>query len=282
MDELLKQPTMERHVPDVNAAVERYVANKRAKQETINEYLDCIEDFLSPAAPLQVAFNPSSSLADAAARSMNASPAPGGPTTQMLAATRPGGGESLLGPGIIKRDPMHHLAHDEVALPPAIAAIKSEALAALSPLPPPTPPVPVPAPAPAPVPAPAQQTSTAGASNGTSEGEGEGVPAAKRQRRETVGSQLLGALSQELGLTSPQVDALSGQKEFIKADREIVQQCIRLIKELRSRVSEHVKTSQGITDGLRRILTPVQVAKFLMWVEKHQKSMDMLNSMLAE
>jgi len=89
-------------------------------------------------------------------------------------------------------------------------------------------------------------------------------------------------MSQELGLTGPQVDALSGQKEFIKADREIVQQCIQLIKSLRSKVSEHVKTSQGITDGLRRILTPVQVAKFLMWVEKNQRSMDMLNSMLAE
>ena len=35
---------------------------------------------------------------------------------------------------------------------------------------------------------------------------------------------------------------------------------------------------QGITDGLRKILTPQQIAKFLMWVEKNHKSMDILNS----
>ena len=32
----------------------RYVANKRAQQRTVNEFLDSIEDILSPAAPLQV------------------------------------------------------------------------------------------------------------------------------------------------------------------------------------------------------------------------------------
>lgn len=92
----------------------------------------------------------------------------------------------------------------------------------------------------------------------------------------------MGKLSMELGLTGPQVDALSAQKEFIRSDRELVQGCVLLIRDLRKKVAEHVKTSQGITDGLRRILTPVQVAKFLVWVERNQKSMDLLNSMLAD
>ena len=92
----------------------------------------------------------------------------------------------------------------------------------------------------------------------------------------------MGKLSLELGLTGPQVDALSAQKEFIRADRELVLSCVKLIRDLRKKVAEHVKTSQGITDGLRRILTPVQVAKFLVWVEKNQRSMDLLNSMLAD
>ena len=106
------------------------------------------------------------------------------------------------------------------------------------------------------------------------------TPNTKRQRRDSVGAQLLDALSFELGLTSTQVDALSGQKELIHSDREIKGKCLQLIGELRSRVSEQISTSQSITDGLRRILTPVQVAKFLMWVEKNQRSMDLLNSML--
>ena len=39
---------------EVNATVEQYVANKRAQREAINDFLDSIEDLLSPAAPLQV------------------------------------------------------------------------------------------------------------------------------------------------------------------------------------------------------------------------------------
>jgi hypothetical protein len=42
---------------EVHGTVESFVANKRKQQETINEYLDCIEDMLTPSAPLQVAFN---------------------------------------------------------------------------------------------------------------------------------------------------------------------------------------------------------------------------------
>lgn len=76
-----------------------------------------------------------------------------------------------------------------------------------------------------------------------------------------------------------QVDELSGQKGFIHSDREIKAQCTQLIQELRLRVGEHIKTSQTITDCLRRILTPLQVAKFLVWVERNQRSMDLLNNM---
>ena len=57
MDALLRQPNLDRL--EVNATVERFVANKRAQQTSVNEFLDCIEDILSPAAPLQVAFKES-------------------------------------------------------------------------------------------------------------------------------------------------------------------------------------------------------------------------------
>jgi hypothetical protein len=56
MGQLLQQPQVDRL--EVNATVEKYVANKRAQQRMVSEYLDSIEDILSPAAPLQVAFNP--------------------------------------------------------------------------------------------------------------------------------------------------------------------------------------------------------------------------------
>ena len=95
-------------------------------------------------------------------------------------------------------------------------------------------------------------------------------------------------------------------KAATRTDRENVTAALGLMKELRQKVSDHMKTSQAITDGLRRILTPVQVtgrailaqfwrnfgaiiltptslvlqvAKFLMWVEKNKASMDLLNSL---
>jgi hypothetical protein len=61
-------------------------------------------------------------------------------------------------------------------------------------------------------------------------------------------------------------------------DREILSEAEGMVRELRARVAEHISSSQGITDGLRKVLTPQQIAKFLTWVEKNQKSMDMLNS----
>mmetsp|Transcript_76507 Transcript_76507/g.127515 ORF Transcript_76507/g.127515 Transcript_76507/m.127515 type:complete len:466 (+) Transcript_76507:67-1464(+) len=248
MDELLRRPTreLESFVPEVNATVEKYVANKRAQQETINEYLDCIEDILSPGTPMQVAFS-SGGLEGMGPLVADGAPA----SSSMLSAASP----KSTGPLAL-------------ALTSGLqAAVKTTE--------------------PATVPPPAVKQEPADCSNGAAAAVAACGPSAasdepvlKRQRRDSVGSQLLETLSTELGLTSAQVDALSGQKGFIHSDREMKGKCMQLMKELRTRISEHIGTSQAITDCLRRILTPVQVAKFLMWVEKNQRSMDLLNAML--
>ncbi|EOD10745.1 hypothetical protein EMIHUDRAFT_452653 [Emiliania huxleyi CCMP1516] len=77
------------------------------------------------------------------------------------------------------------------------------------------------------------------------------------------------------------VGELSGQKDSIQSDRELKGKISSLIQELRRHVGQHISSSQSITDGLRRILTPHQ-AKFLVWVERNQRSMDMLNTMFSE
>ena len=89
---------------------------------------------------------------------------------------------------------------------------------------------------------------------------------AKRQRLGespdgSLSSHLLGVFSSELELSQQQVDALGAQKDLIRTDRENVTAALALMKELRQKVSDHMKTSQAITDGLRRILTPVQVTR---------------------
>lgn len=101
---------------------------------------------------------------------------------------------------------------------------------------------------------------------------------AKRQRVDSIGSNLLEAVAAEIGLTPTQTEDLNRHRQNTQRDREILVTCEHLCNELRARISEHIVSSQGIMDGLRRILTPVQVAKFLMWVEKNQKSMEMMNS----
>ena len=78
-----------------------------------------------------------------------------------------------------------------------------------------------------------------------------------------------------------QVDGLSQQKDAIRADREIVSACMRQIQLLRTHVAEHINSSQRVTDELRRILEPTQVATFLLWVERNQRSMNLLNSIVA-
>jgi len=183
---------------EVNGTVEQFVANKRKQQETLNEYLDCIEDILSPSAPLHVAFNPSGG-ADAAASD-----------TQIHSAA------GSAGEG-------------------------------------------------------AEPTDEAGSD------QGERDP--KRQRRESVSVQLTRELTVELGLTAQQVDGLAKlQREFVRPDKEVVADCMRLIRQLRGRLTEHMGASQKMTDSMRRILSDEQVPRYLDWVSRRHSSMAQLSS----
>ena len=54
--------------------------------------------------------------------------------------------------------------------------------------------------------------------------------------------------------------------------------CYTINNNVRFIGAAHMSAAQSITNQLRQILTPVQVAKFLMWVEKNKRSMDLLNT----
>jgi hypothetical protein len=55
---------------------------------------------------------------------------------------------------------------------------------------------------------------------------------------------------------------------MVLQDREILVSCSKLVEQLRAKVEEHVKTQHKVLGGLRQILNPTQVAKYVMWVEK--------------
>jgi len=46
-------------------------------------------------------------------------------------------------------------------------------------------------------------------------------------------------------------------------------------------VKDHIEASQQMTDMMRRILEPSQVPKYLEWVERNQKSMNIYNSIVS-
>jgi len=164
---------------EVNGTVEQFVSNKRQSQATLNEHLDCIEDILSPAAPLQVAWSKATEAKD------------------------------------VKEDVD---ADQEV----------------------------------------------------------------KRQRRENISEKLTRELTSELSLSTQQVAALNALKTSpMKPDREVVTECIRLLGQLRTKIKEHTDASQKTTEHIRRILTAEQVPKYLEWVERHHKSMNTFNNIVA-
>lgn len=178
---------------EVNGTVEQYVANKRRHQEMLNEYLDCIEDILSPSAPLQVAFH-ATEASDAI------------------------------------------FSHD--GQEPAVSHVDEA-------------------------------------------GEQEERDS-KRQRRENISVHLTRELTLELGLTPQQVDGLARlQRDFVRPDKEVVADCLRLIRQLRGRLTEHMEASQRMTDSMRHILEPSQVPKYLEWVERNQRSMNLYNTIVS-
>ena len=194
--------------------VEQYVANRRKQQATLNEYLDCIEDILSPAAPLQVAWN--------AAPDGGASEGEGGseaaPAEGKGAKSAKGSKES----GVKE------------------SGVKEE----------------------------------------VSEGDDDGE--AKKLRRESISERLTREITVELGLTTEQVDGLARlQREFVRPDKGVVAECMRLIHQLRGRLKDHIEASQRMTDQMRRILEPSQVPKYLEWVERNQRSMNIYNTIVS-
>jgi len=78
------------------------------------------------------------------------------------------------------------------------------------------------------------------------------------------------------------VDGLARlQRDFVRPDKEVVADCLRLIRQLRGRLTEHMEASQRMTDSMRHILEPSQVPKYLEWVERNQRSMNLYNTIVS-
>ena len=208
MDELLRRPGVDNMAPEVNATVEKYVANRRVVQETINEYLDCIEDILSPGAPLQAALTAASATGQPTHPAVGAAGGAALLSTANPPSTAPGPLATALSEAPAPADPAAAGAAASEETP-----LKVEEGVLLAAAPPPV--VEAAAPPPPPPEPLAAETVPAGLvppgeavpkqEEPSEEGDEGGEQPVKRQRRESVGSQLLETLSTELGLTASQV-----------------------------------------------------------------------------
>jgi len=90
---------------------------------------------------------------------------------------------------------------------------------------------------------------------------------------------MLQVLGREIGLTAEQLHRLSAHRPAIRKDRETLTHCHELLREARELIQDHIHNSSPIMEDIRRILSPVQVAKFFVWVEKHQHSVKTLTTL---
>jgi len=86
-------------------------------------------------------------------------------------------------------------------------------------------------------------------------------------------ARVLRALADEIGISAQQLGSLSRHRAAIRAQRAALQRCHALLTRVRAQVHEHVSASAAIMHELRQILSPLQVAKFLVWVDRTAASL---------
>ena len=90
---------------------------------------------------------------------------------------------------------------------------------------------------------------------------------------------MLEVLGREIGLTAEQMGQLNTHRPAIREDRDTLARCHELLRDAREHIHHHIHHSSMIMEQIRRILNPVQVAKFFVWVEKHQNSVKTLTTL---
>jgi hypothetical protein len=86
-------------------------------------------------------------------------------------------------------------------------------------------------------------------------------------------------LSEELGLSLEQVEKLKSFRGRMHHHRQQLKHAEILLRDLRDSCGSHLDRFNRELDKMNQILTPVQLAKFYVWIEQNEWCMQMLNSM---
>ena len=82
-----------------------------------------------------------------------------------------------------------------------------------------------------------------------------------------------------VGLNSDQMERILSCRSSIHESRLHLNECERMLKEVRLAVNSHLRSLHSTIDDIQRVMTPQQLAKFYLWVENNEWCMSMLNHM---
>ena len=80
----------------------------------------------------------------------------------------------------------------------------------------------------------------------------------------------------EIGLDTAQMSWILSKREAIHAERKNLQTCELMLRETRNAISMHLHSLHGHMDDLLSVMTPLQLAKFYLWVENNAWCMQMI------
>jgi len=84
-------------------------------------------------------------------------------------------------------------------------------------------------------------------------------------------------MSSEIGLNSQQMTWILNKRTAIHQERKNLATCESMLRETRGAINMHLHSLHGHMDDLLSVMTPLQLAKFYLWVENNAWCMQMLN-----
>lgn len=104
----------------------------------------------------------------------------------------------------------------------------------------------------------------------------------EKKNQKTFGGGIWNMLTNELKFTDEQKRTLLGMRHGIRSQRQNVGTCLKILKELETRVQSNFESMSKQMDLVMSTITPTQQARFLLWIEKNKACTFMLNNMWNE
>jgi len=89
-------------------------------------------------------------------------------------------------------------------------------------------------------------------------------------------------MEKEVGLSTEQMDHLKSKRSNMRQERQALHECERLLTQIRGKINQHLQSLNCQMDEVQKCMSPLQLAKFHMWVEHNEWCMQMLNTLFMQ